>query len=172
MKRLYLGYQHPLWFHVDLISLPQRECRKGSGWIRVWTPGKSPGYRHDDCCCWSRCRNSAGWSSRPPLSDAGACSSVRTIHTSNSQDRCHEFEKKSDTLYIMYGVVFQVKKLLNLKNKNIFRKKQTKNLCVLPVFVGYSNKCQCISMSTYMHFFVINNVVSLTDILTPSGVDV
>lgn len=51
-------------------------------------------------------------------------------------------------------------------------KKKIYKLCALPVFVGYPAKCQCISMSTYTHFFVINNVVSLTDILTPSGVDV
>lgn len=36
----------------------------------------SPGCRHGDCCCWSRCHNSADSMTSPLLSDASTCSSV------------------------------------------------------------------------------------------------
>lgn len=42
------------------------------------TPATSPGCRPGGCCCWSRCRSSAGSMTSPPPSDASACSSVGT----------------------------------------------------------------------------------------------
>lgn len=46
-----------------------------AGPITEWTPGTSPGCRHDGCCCWSHCRSSGGWSSWLPPAASSACSS-------------------------------------------------------------------------------------------------
>lgn len=46
--------------------------------ITGWTPATSPGCRPGGCCCWSRCRSSAGSTTSPPPSDASTCSSIGT----------------------------------------------------------------------------------------------
>lgn len=58
--------------------------------VTEWTPVKSPGCRHDGCCCWSRCRSSGGWNNWLPPATSSTCSSVERAEGCGCLSVCRE----------------------------------------------------------------------------------